>query len=75
MSKRILLVDDDAMNLRMAQVILKKTPYEILSASSGAECLRLLGEQPVDLVLLDIEMPDMNGIETLEKIREAESLS
>lgn len=69
MSRRILVVDDDAMNLRMAEFILKQKEYEVLKADSGMKCLDILKSGKVDLVLLDIEMPVMSGIETLEKIR------
>ena len=69
MAKTILVVDDDPMNLKMADFILKKASYEVIPAASGAECLDKLKENSIDLVLLDIEMPQMNGIETLEQIR------
>ncbi|MBD5543689.1 MAG: response regulator [Lachnospiraceae bacterium] len=72
MGKHILVVDDDAMNVRMAEFILKQQQYQVLKASSGMECLEVLKDQPVDLVLLDIEMPEMNGMQTLERIREEE---
>lgn len=72
MSKHILVVDDDAMNVRMAEFILKQQQYQVLKAGSGMECLEVLKNQLVDLVLLDIEMPGMNGMQTLEQIREEE---
>lgn len=70
MGNRILVVDDDDMNLRMAEFVLKKENYEVIKAASGEETLSLLENGDVDLVLLDIEMPKMNGIQTLEKIRD-----
>jgi CheY-like chemotaxis protein len=70
MGKRILVVDDDPMNLRMAEFILKQKNYSVYKANSGAECLSRLEENDVDLLLLDVEMPVMNGFKTLEKIRE-----
>lgn len=73
MGNRILVVDDDEMNLRMAEFALKRENFEIIKASSGEEALSLLKSESVDLVLLDIEMPEMNGIQTLEKIRADES--
>ncbi|MBD5520162.1 MAG: response regulator [Lachnospiraceae bacterium] len=69
MAKTILVVDDDPMNLKMADFILKKASYEVILAASGSECLDKLKENSVDLVLLDIEMPQMSGIQTLEQIR------
>lgn len=69
MVKSILVIDDDSMNLKMAEFILKQKKYRVLLANSGAEGLIMLRRGNIDLVLLDIEMPDMNGIETLENIR------
>lgn len=62
----ILVVDDDAMNLRMAEFILEREGYIVCKAESGMECLNYLKDNKPDLILLDIEMPVMNGIKTLE---------
>lgn len=70
MNKRIMVIDDDEMNLKMAKFILSKQQYEVVSAGSGMEALNLLLSKSVDLILLDIEMPIMNGFKTLEVIRE-----
>lgn len=72
--KRILVVDDEAMNLKMAEFILKQKNYQVLTASSGMECLTVLQNEMVDLVLLDVEMPMMSGIKTLECMRENKPL-
>lgn len=71
-NKRILVVDDDAMSLRMAVFILKKTDYEIIPAKSGEEGIECLKERQADLLLLDVEMPGKDGIETLREIRAME---
>lgn len=65
----ILVVDDDKLNLAMAYDALKKD-FMVSLVSSGAEALEFLENKDVDLILLDIEMPRMNGIETLKKIRD-----
>lgn len=70
MDRKILVVDDDAMNLRMAEFFLQQNQYNVIKAESGIKCLDILNSQEVDLILLDVEMPMMNGIQTLEKIRE-----
>ena len=70
--RRILIVDDDSMNLKVAKVILESNGYKTITAISAAECLETLKEEMVDLVLLDIEMPIMNGIKTLEYMRSHE---
>jgi len=68
MKKRILVVDDDNMNLMRTRVILGKE-YDVLLAESGMEALNKLRYEDVDMVLLDIDMPQMNGIETFERMK------
>jgi len=75
MSKRILVVDDDEMNLRMAEFILKQDGYQVHKAASGMEALLFLRDETVDLVLLDVEMPIMSGIQTLEIMKSNRELS
>lgn len=69
MRKCILVVDDDSMNLARTKVILGKD-YYVLLANSGVEALLKLRGEKVDMVLLDIDMPEMNGIETFERMKE-----
>lgn len=69
MNKRILVVDNDEMYLRMAEYILKQNSYDVVLASSGYEGIGKIQNGDIDLVLLDIEMPNLSGMETLEKIR------
>ncbi len=71
MEKSILVVDDDAMNLKRTKLILQKY-YDVIFAESGEEALELLKSEKIDMVLLDIAMPKMNGIETFEHMKEAE---
>lgn len=66
----ILVVDDDSMNLARTRMILSKK-YDVILAESGAEALKLLGIQEVDLVLLDIDMPEMDGMETFRNMKKA----
>ena len=68
MKKRILVVDDDSMNLARTQIILGKE-YDVLTAESGMDALMRLKDTKVDMVLLDIDMPEMNGIETFERMK------
>ncbi len=68
MQKRILVVDDDNMNLMRTKMILRDD-YEVLLAESGKDALEKLESEKIDLVLLDIEMPEMNGIETFEQMQ------
>lgn len=68
MKKYILVVDDDKMNLRRTQIILSKQ-YEVLLANSGQEALNRLKTRKIDLILLDVAMPGMDGIETFKRIK------
>ena len=70
MRKRIFIVDDDAMNLKRTQMILKKE-YNVLLAESGNEALLKLRNEKIDLILLDIAMPVMDGLETFKRMKEA----
>lgn len=74
MDKAILVIDDEAMNLTMAEFILAKAGYKVFKASSGQTGIEILRQEKVDLTLLDIEMPEMNGIQTLEAIRKDEAI-
>ncbi|MCR5791919.1 MAG: response regulator [Lachnospiraceae bacterium] len=67
---RVLVVDDNAMNLQVILGLLKATKLKLTTASSGKECLELLAKEDFHLILLDHMMPEMDGIETLAKIRE-----
>ena len=71
--KKVLVVDDDALTRTMLEDILTRHGYLAKSASDGAEGLSLFNSFEPDVVLLDIVMPGMNGIEVCEAIRKLES--
>jgi len=66
----LLVVDDMPQNARLLDAVLSPRGYRVVTAGSGEEALRLLGEEPPDLVLLDILMPGMNGYDVCGRIRE-----
>ncbi len=65
----ILIVDDEPFNVDLLEQQLEEEGYHTLAASNGAEALRILSEHKPNLVLLDWMMPEMSGIEVLEKLR------
>lgn len=67
---RLLIVDDDSALRRALRASLAASGFEISEARNGEEALSLLPQNPVDIVLLDINMPGRNGIEICRKIRE-----
>ncbi|MEE8319290.1 MAG: sigma-54 dependent transcriptional regulator [bacterium] len=67
--KKILVVDDENSVRNMITVLLQKEQFDASGASSGEEALQILGERPFDLVLCDIRMPGMDGLEVLSAIR------
>lgn len=73
MRKKILLVDDSKTSLFVEQMILKKEPYDIVTAADGEEGVsKALSERP-DLILLDVVMPKMDGFEALRRLRMAQA--
>ncbi|MFC1632510.1 response regulator, partial [Candidatus Omnitrophota bacterium] len=73
MSKpKILIIDDEPGSIEAFKIILKDD-YDILFANNGQEGLKIIQQDDIQLVLLDIVMPEMDGITTLHKIREIDS--
>ncbi|HKK57852.1 MAG TPA: response regulator [Salinivirga sp.] len=68
--KIILIVEDEHINFRYLQEILKKTQAQILRAENGLEAIETAKEKNVDLILMDIKLPVMDGYEATRKIRE-----
>lgn len=66
---RALVVDDIASNRIVAKAMLEKLGWSVLTASGGQEALDSLGSSPCDLVLLDISMPGISGMEVCQRIR------
>ncbi len=70
--KRILIVDDSKINLKVANQILKPYNFNVTMVENGFECLELMESSTYDLILMDIMMPKMNGIETLRRLKTIE---
>ena len=70
MEETVLLVDDDAALLEVMSIVLSSEGYRVVTAADGAEALREVGRESLDLVVLDIMLPKVSGFEVLKKIRE-----
>lgn len=70
MAQRILVVDDDPNALRLISYALHREGFEVVAAQSGQEALKQVIEQPVDLIVLDIMMPQMDGYQVCQRLRE-----
>lgn len=71
----ILVADDNLINLRLARGLLAKQGHSAVAVSSGSEALSALQQQDFDLVLMDVQMPDMDGFETTKALRAQERTS
>lgn len=67
---KILIVDDNEINIMLAKRILINYGFDIVSTDNGFEAIELLQKKDIDLVLMDIHMPEINGYETTMKLRE-----
>jgi diguanylate cyclase len=68
-TKQILVVDDDPLMHRLFQHHLERAGYQMVSARTGREALDIAARQPPQLIVMDIMMPDMDGIEALRQLK------
>lgn len=73
MPKRILVVDDHPPTVRLIQNALEQEGFSVITATNGAECLIAVHQDSPDVVILDVIMPVMDGLQTLRVIRENEA--
>ena len=70
MKKTILVVDDEKEIRNLIEIYLKNEGYDVIKASNGLEALEIINNEDIQLIVLDIMMPEMNGLEVCSKIRE-----
>jgi CheY-like chemotaxis protein len=68
-AERILIVEDNAKNLKLIRDVLQFSGYEVVEARSGEEGVELAGKRAPDLVLMDLQLPGIDGIEALRRLR------
>lgn len=69
MAKKILAVDDEKHIVRLIQVNLERAGYEVMTANDGQQALDLVAQETPDLIVLDWMMPQLNGMETLKRLK------
>ena len=70
MAKRILTVDDEPRYLRLLEANLRTEGYEVITTQDGMQAVNVFSDQPVDLVLMDVMMPKLDGFGATQRIRE-----
>jgi two-component system cell cycle response regulator DivK len=70
-ARRILVVEDNLLNLKLVRDVLRVSGYEVIEAQTGEDGLRMARDHPPDLVLMDLQLPGIDGTETLRRLRES----
>jgi CheY-like chemotaxis protein len=70
---KVLVVDDDQVSHQILRILLRREDHDVFSATNGLEAIESLQDQPVDLVITDINMPEMDGLEFLRWLRKDET--
>jgi CheY-like chemotaxis protein len=69
MTKKILYVEDNPQNMRLVRKILTNAGYDVIEAVNGSSCLARVGQEQLDLILMDINLPDIDGLEITGRLK------
>ena len=75
MKKKILIVEDNPENMRLLEMTLRARGYTLLKATDGEKALDIAMRKRPDLIIMDIQLPKMNGLEVTKKLRETPAFS
>jgi two-component system cell cycle response regulator DivK len=75
MSKKILIVEDNPQNMRLIEMALSAESYTLLGTTNGEEALEVAKKERPDLIIMDIQLPKMSGLEVTRKLREIPEFS
>jgi two-component system, cell cycle response regulator DivK len=68
--ERVLVVEDNQLNMKLLRDVLRRSGYDVLEATTGRSAIRLAAQRAPALVLMDVRLPDLDGIEALRRLRE-----
>ena len=75
MQEKILIVEDNPQNMRLLEMTLRANNYALIKATDGEEALNMARRERPDLIMMDIQLPKMNGLEVTKKLRENPAFS
>ena len=75
MKPKILIIEDNAQNMYLVTFILEKNNYQVIQASNGLDGIALAGQEKLDLILLDIQLPVLDGYAVARELRKIDSLA
>jgi two-component system cell cycle response regulator DivK len=75
MAKKVLIVEDDPRNMKLAMMTLKSRGYELISATDGEAAVRVALDEKPDIILMDMQLPKLSGIDATKQIRKNHAMT